>query len=294
MYNPRAGKLGRNGQRELERAARVLGAAVLIPTNGPGTAGPLAREAIHAGAELVLAAGGDGTINETAEALVGSPVPLGILPAGTANVLACELGMRGGIAAAASGLAAMEPCRIAVGRLSSSAGTRHFLLMAGAGLDARIVYRVNGPLKAHTGKLAYWLAGFESALRPLAEFQVETEQGARTCSYALVSRVRNYGGTFEIARATHLFEDRFEVVLFEGRNSLRYLVYLAGVALRRAAGLPGVTVLRARKVLFSCPGDRRVHVQVDGEYAGRLPASAEIVPDALTLLVPRAYRARFV
>jgi len=264
-----------------------------MPTTGPGTAGCLAREAVARGAGLVLAAGGDGTFNETAEGMIGSHVPLGVLPAGTANVLAHEMGLRGGIAGALEALPGMTACRVAAGRLESAAGVRHFLLMGGVGLDAHIVYHVSDSLKARSGKFAYWVAGFSLVGRWLPQFQAEVDGRDHTCSFALVSRVRNYGGTFEIARQTHLFDDAFEVVLFQGRSSARYLLYLAGVALKRAAGLPGVTVTRARRVSFSCPEDRRVHVQVDGEYAGRLPASMEIVPDALTLLVPPAYLERF-
>jgi diacylglycerol kinase family enzyme len=109
------------------------------------------------------------------------------------------------------------------------------------------------------------------------------------CSFALISKVRNYGGDFEIARDTSLLDDRFEVVLFEGRNSWRYLKYLTAVALKRLRGTNGVTVLRARKVCLSGSQDPRVHIQVDGEYAGLLPGSVEIVPDALTLLIPPGY-----
>jgi diacylglycerol kinase family enzyme len=267
--------------------------ATLVPTTGPGTAGGLARNAVEAGAGLVLAAGGDGTLNEAVQGMIGSQVPLGVLPAGTANVLANEMGMRGGISGALAALPGMEACRIAVGRLESAGSSRHFLLMGGVGLDAHVVYHVSEPLKARSGKFAYWMAGFSLVGRRLPEFRVDADGEVRTCSFALVSRVRNYGGTFEIARSTHLFDDSFEVVLFEGRSSARYLIYLAGVALKRAAGLPGVTVMHARRVCFSGPEDQRVHVQVDGEYAGPLPASIEIVPDALTLLVPPAYQARF-
>ena len=101
--------------------------------------------------------------------------------------------------------------------------------------------------------------------------------------------MRNYGGDFEIARDTSLLDDRFEVVLFAGRKSARYLKYFTAVALKRVQGMKGVTVLRARKVCLSAPADPRVHIQVDGEYAGRLPGSVEVVPDALTLLIPPGY-----
>ena len=241
----------------------------------------------------MVVAGGDGTINEALEGLAGTSMPLGILPAGTANVLASEMGLSGRMERAAAELVRSIPCRISLGRVRFPArgGARHFLLMAGSGLDARVVYRVSAPLKARVGKIAYWIAAFGLAGRALDEFEVAVEGRRYLCSFALVSKVRNYGGDLVIARDTSLLDDRFEVVLFSGRSSLRYVRYLAGVTLRRVSGMRGVTVLRAREVRLGGTADRRVYVQVDGEFAGGLPATVEIVPDALTLLIPAGYLA---
>ena len=185
--------------------------------------------------------------------------------------------------------------RISIGRLHFSngdSGLRHFLLMAGAGLDAHVVYHVSAPLKKKVGKLAYWVAGFSLVGRRLEEFDVRVEDRDYRCSFVLVSKVRNYGGDLTIARDTSLLDDRFEVVLFAGRNSVRYLKYLTGVMLNRLRGMAGVTVLRARNLCVSPVADRRVYIQIDGEYAGHLPGSVEIVPDALTLMLPEGYVAR--
>lgn len=295
IYNPRAGKLNRKPHllRRLELVLQNQGLnTIFAPTIGPGTAAGLARRGIAEGAELILAAGGDGTINEVAEGMVHSATPLGILPLGTANVLATEMGLGTGIEAAAARIAGCSPHRISVGRLEYAGGARHFLLMAGVGLDAHIVYNVSLPLKDRAGKLAYWVAGFSLLGRKLPEVAVNMDGRVSSCSFALVSKVRNYGGDLEIARDTSLFDDRFEVVLFEGRNPARYLKYLGGVVMNRLKGMKGVSVHRARKVCVSASGDRRVYVQVDGEYAGRLPATIEIVPDALTLLIPPGYARR--
>lgn len=110
------------------------------------------------------------------------------------------------------------------------------------------------------------------------------------CGFALASRVRNYAGYLQIARRASLLGDDFEVVLFEAPSVLRlYLRYLAPLVLRTASNTKGMSFLRGREVSFTAPDDSRVYAQVDGEYAGRLPASVEIVPDALTLLVPPDY-----
>jgi diacylglycerol kinase (ATP) len=264
----------------------------VAPTTGPATAGAIARDHIERGADLILAAGGDGTINEIAEGMVHSPVPLGILPGGTANVLAMEMKLGTKLERAAERLHECRPHRISVGHLTGDGGkvSRHFLLMAGVGLDAHVVYHVSGPLKARTGKFAYWVAGWSLLGRRLPEFDVEVDGTRHRCSFALLSKVRNYGGDFEIARAVSLFDDQFEVVLFEGASSLRYVPYFAGLAANRLHGMKGVTVLRARVVRLMKPEDSRVYVQVDGESAGHLPAEIKIVPEALTLLVPPEYR----
>jgi diacylglycerol kinase (ATP) len=240
----------------------------------------------------VLAAGGDGTINEVAEGLVHTQVPLAILPAGTANVLATEMKLTARLARAAERVRDSRPHRISVGHLTCENGavSRHFLLMAGIGLDAHIVYEVSAPLKAWAGKAAYWVAGWAFLGRKLAEFQVEVNDQQRKCSFALASKVRNYGGDFEIAREVSLFDDCFEVVLFEGRSSLKYVKYFTGLVLNRVEGMQGVTVLREKCLKLSSCGDQRVYVQIDGEFAGHLPALVRIVPDALTLLVPPEYQ----
>jgi diacylglycerol kinase (ATP) len=268
-----------------------MGPITRYQTDGPNTAGAIAKRCIEEGSDLVIAAGGDGTINEVVEGMSGSEVPLGILPGGTANVLANEIGLNGGLERAAQKMLNCKRRRVPVGRLAinGDGAGRLFLLMAGVGLDAHVVLNVDPVLKARFGKLAYWAAGMPEFLRRLEVFQVEIDGTKHLCSFALISKVRNYGGDFEIAQQVRVDQEEFEVVLFEGENPWRYIVYLTGVALGQASRLPGVRVLRARDVKM-CPvnGDN-VHLQVDGEYAGQIPARVSVVPDALTLLVPDGY-----
>ena len=254
----------------------------------------MAREAVERGADLILAAGGDGTINEVVNGMAGSKVPLGILPAGTANVLANELGIPTNMERAAKALLQCVPERVSLGLLSTALGDtpRYFLLMAGAGLDAEIVYHLNGRLKDAIGKVAYWIAGLSRFGRSLPEFTIETESGAYRASFALVSRVRNYGGDLEIAPSISMLEEEFEVVLFEGSSTLPYMKYILGVLARRADRMRGITIFRTRKALFTGAEQGRVYVQIDGESGGVIPASVELVPSALTLLMPPDFRVR--
>lgn len=241
---------------------------------------------------MVIVAGGDGTINEAAEGMIGSNVPLAILPAGTANVLAMETGVGSKLVRAAAGFDRLEPRRIAVGRIicEPERTPRHFLCMAGVGLDAQIVHNVDPGLKARAGKLAYWVAGWSLLGRKLAQFRASSGGEVRQCSFALLSRVRNYGGDFQIAPTVTLADSNFEAVLFEGVTSLPYVKYFAGMAMKRIAGMKGVGLFRTTEMEFKAL-DRRVWVQIDGELAGHLPAEIRIVPDALTLLVPPSYGA---
>jgi YegS/Rv2252/BmrU family lipid kinase len=295
IYNPFAGGLqGRSRSSRLldvEKALGKYGAQVeTMATDGPRSAGRIVAAAIASGADLVVVAGGDGTINEAAQSLAGTEIPLGILPAGTANVLACEMRTPGHLSEAADALLSYPAERISIGRIRSrDDAPRTFLLMAGAGLDAHIVYSLDYTLKRRMGKVAYWLAGFRQFGRTFPEFPVRVDGREYISSFALISKVRNYGGDLEIAQEVSLLDDEFEVVLFHGRESWRYVKYLAAVALRQLRNVKGVTVVRAREVEMSHTTDDRVFVQVDGEFAGHLPARVEIVPSALSLLMPPTY-----
>ncbi len=251
---------------------------------------------------MILVAGGDGTINEAVNGMAHSDVPLGILPAGTANVLANELGIGKTMERAAAVLADSVQERVALGLITSETNgggsgdqadtRRHFLLMAGAGLDADIVYHLDARMKEAVGKVAYWIGGFSKVGRRIPEFAVQADGREYHASFALLSRVRNYGGDLEIAPTISLLDDEFEMVLFEGESSLGFLKYMLAVVVHQQQTMRGITILRTRQAVFSPSGDSKIHLQVDGEYAGVAPARVEIVPNALTLLVPPGFRAR--
>lgn len=275
----------------------ALGAAGLSvhaqPTTGPGTAGEIARALVGRGADLILVAGGDGTVNEALDGMAGAAVPLGVLPAGTANVLGTEIGLGRDLERAAAYIGELEPVRVALGLLRRpEARPRHFLMMAGVGLDARVVTEVGPDLKRRWGKIAYWIAAFRLVGRRLAEFDVRAGALTRRCGFALAARVRNYGGDLEIARGASLLRRDFELVLLEGATASPYLKYFAGVATRTLGRMSGATILRAPALELSAAGGDPVPIQVDGEFAGHLPATIEIVEHALTLLVPPEYPVR--
>jgi diacylglycerol kinase (ATP) len=294
IYNPFAGGLKGPGRARLDKAVSILqddgGHVELFVTPGPQKAAELACRAIECGCELILAAGGDGTINEVVNGMAGTNVQFGILPAGTANVLANEIGFSNRPDHAARQLLHAVPVRIALGLLEQpDKAPRYFVLMAGVGLDARIVYELDVDLKSKLGKLAYWHGGLRQFGRPVPRFHLAVNGSDYCASFALITRVRNYGGDFEIARRVRLTDNDFEVVIFQNYEWQDYIRFFGAVITNRLYGTDGVTVTRTTRVDLKPTEDKRIYIQIDGESTGVLPASVAVVPDALTFLMPKRY-----
>jgi YegS/Rv2252/BmrU family lipid kinase len=251
-------------------------------TAGPGDATVLAREAIDSGADLIIAHGGDGTVHEVLQAMVGGSVPLGLWPVGTANVLARELGLPRTAAALADVLAVGRTRRISVGR----AGQRYFVLMAGIGADADVIRGVSPALKRLTGQGAYWLA---ACLRlrhwPPPRFVVEVDGREYPATFAVAANASTYAGGLMFAPHARMDDEVLDLCLFDVTSRLRFARYLA--AARRGAhlGRPGVTCVTTSRA--RARGEPGRWVQVDGELLGPLPVDIECVPAALSLVVPR-------
>lgn len=295
IYNPLSGRLRWKRERDLDRAVHLLEAygihSTRLPTAGPGSATELARAHLAAGRDLIIVCGGDGTVNEVVNGMVGSRVPLALLPAGTGNVLAKELGLPWSIWRAAEYIPRGVVRRIALGlarraRPEGRAGARHFICLAGVGADANIVYHLRPHEKLQLGILSYVLESFRQLWRydfPL--FTLRSANQALPAALAIISRTKNYGGPIEITRRADLFGDDFEVCTFPRRFPLSYLLYFLAMEFRVLERFRSVHFLRAREVRAQ-PHHARILVQVDGELAGELPMEFVIVPDALSLLVP--------
>lgn len=300
IYNPLAGGDRERRASQLERARDVLAQsgirAELVPTTEPHEAGRIAVQAAHDGAQLIVACGGDGTLNETVNGMardaLASQIPLAVLPAGTANVLAKELRIPRDIPRAAAMIPHGTVMRIAIGRVSQPdvpRSDRYFVCVAGAGADAALVHSLDITVKHRVGILAYWLEGFKQLWRyKFPHFRVTTD-GGRESSAALlvVGRTKHYGGPFQITRGANLFDDEFEIALFESRWAPSYLGYMPAAWLGMLPNLSKVKFLKTRTLVCE-PLDAAAEVfaQVDGEPTHRLPVKFEIVPDALALVVP--------
>ncbi len=251
--------------------------------------------AVGSGCDLVIACGGDGTINEVINGMTPSPIPLAILPGGTANIIAKELGLPGNITRAAKQLPAWMPCRVALGRAnwndSGSPRQQYFLAVAGIGFDAHIISQLDVPLKLRVGVAAYVWEALRQAFRyGFPRFQC-TVNGARVSgTFAVIQRSSRYAGWLHLAPSRSIRDLEFSCCHFQSSSAARYFLYAAAVLTRTHHWLHDVTFLRGSHVCCTGSDPKEViHFEVDGEITGRLPVSLEVVPDALTLMAPRSF-----
>jgi diacylglycerol kinase (ATP) len=299
IHNPNAGNGGHARRRLLDEARRVLAAAGihadLVETKGPGDATEIANRASLEGRQLFIACGGDGTLNEVVNGLAGQQnghrVPLALLPGGTANILAKELGIPWNIASATRKLLQGEVKEIALGLatpLLQPERKKYFLSVAGAGPDGMIVYSVDLELKARVGILAYWYQGMRELLRyEYPHFRVVADGRAIDATLVVVGRTKNYGGPFMITTEADLYEDRFEVMTLTTQSGLKYLSYLPSLWMKRLRGTEGVHFYKSDSIVCEPLNGKPVYAQIDGEPLARLPIEFTIVPRALRLLVPQ-------
>jgi diacylglycerol kinase (ATP) len=292
IVNPTAG--GGRRVRQLDEARRIFRNAgietELQNTAAPGEATALAQRAVQQDRQLVIVCGGDGTVNEVVNGLACSQVPLAVLPAGTANVLAKELSLPWHLPRAAERIARAQYRRIALGLAipeKSSGEPRYFLSVAGAGADGALVTAVHPEFKRQAGIFAYWQEGFRQLTRydfPL--FRTKMNGNSIDATLVIVGRTKHYGGPFKITTEADLLQPEFELMFVTTRSAWRYLAYMPLIWAGKLRGARYVRFFKARTLHCSSCGSSPVHIQVDGEPAGRLPVEFRIVPDALTLAIP--------
>jgi diacylglycerol kinase (ATP) len=303
IHNPNAGYGGTGRRRKLDEARRILALsgieADLRETRAPGEATSMAHRASVEGRHLVIACGGDGTLNEIVNGLAtqenGHRVPLALLPGGTANVLAKEMGLPWDIPAAAEKLVHGEIKEIALGLatpVKEPSKARYFLSVAGAGPDGMIVYSIDLDLKARLGILAYWWQGAREVFRyKFPHFRIVTGEKKLDVSLAVVGRTKHYGGPFRITDEADLFAEQFEIMGLTTRSGFRYLSYLPTLWAGKLRGTDGVHHWKAKSIVCEPLDANPVYAQIDGEPLARLPVEFKIVPRALRLLVPRDFAA---
>jgi YegS/Rv2252/BmrU family lipid kinase len=294
IVNPVAG--GGRRVRQLDKARRVFHKAgietELHSTSAAGEATAMARRAVQDARQLVIVCGGDGTVNEVVNGLACSQVPLAVLPAGTANVLAKELGLPWNLSRAAERIVHAPYRRIALGLAipeKSSGEPRYFLSVAGAGADGALVSAVHPDFKHQAGIFAYWQEGLRQLTRydfPMFRTSMAGNAMNIDASLVIVGRTKHYGGPFKITTEADLLQPEFELAFVTTRSAWRYLAYMPLIWLGKLRGARHVRFFKTNSLQCASNSASHVKIQVDGEPAGRLPVEFKIVPDALTLAIP--------
>jgi diacylglycerol kinase (ATP) len=284
VYNPTAGaRRRRRVEAMLDGLAKLGCRTKLLRTGGRGDAENAARQAGANGFDLIIAAGGDGTVNEIANGLAASEaaVPLAVLPLGTANVLAAEIGLD---ASPEAVLAMIAKGRRRTIRLGVADG-RHFVLMASAGLDSAVVQGVNLELKRHTGQFAYGFEAIRRALSyPFPELTATIDGTEYKARMVVVCKARCYGGPFQAAPRADLSDGLLQVVLLERPGLGALLRYGLALATGRLPFLPDVRIVAAERLKLS--GPLSAPLQADGDLFGTLPAEIAVSDRTLELVVP--------
>ena len=272
VLNPAAGQRHRQRLGGLLAALAARGVTAEVrATRHPGEAVAIARDAVRAGTSLVVAAGGDGTVAEVVNGLLAGPAAaprpaLGILPLGTANVLAHELAIPASPAALADLLVRRSTRPIWPGVLEQAGQRRYFVQMVGAGFDADVVRRVSRPLKRRIGGLAYAWQGLVEALHyPFPQIEVSLDGVATTTHGVIVSKGQLYAGRYRLAPDASPLHSGFSAVLFDRPGALSVLASGLALPLGQVLRLPGVRALPARRAIVSVGA---APVQADGDPAG--------------------------
>lgn len=257
----------------------------LLYTERKGHAEELAREAAGKKPRLIIAAGGDGTINEVINGMVMSDIPLAILPLGTTNVLARELSIPDSVEGAMERAITGQVRTACLGRIEASSDhapvVRHFCLMAGVGFDAKAVYDVNSTLKKVSGEGAYILSGIGNLIHYYPSELIFSVDGKQHNGYAaIIGKASRYGGNFKITPDADISDPYFYLCIFKGRNRADLLRYAAGVI--RGTHLKQKDVLYLKASQISITGN--AHIQIDGDYLGTTPATITLVKNALRIV----------
>jgi YegS/Rv2252/BmrU family lipid kinase len=284
IYNPTAGR------RRAHRLWRVLDVMVangvrveLAETRHAGHALELAREAAGRGARLVVAAGGDGTIAEVANGLNGSGCRLGIVPLGTANVLAHELELPFDPRGVAAALAFGRTRTVWPGVATGAAGSRVFVQMLGAGFDAQVVQRLPLPLKKALGRSAYVVQSMRELVRyRFRQIHVTLDGHETEAGTVIVSKGHFYGGCYLLAPGASPVDRGFTVALFDRAGPFSAMAFGMALPLNLIPRMPGLRLLRAHEIGITTAA---VPAQTDGDPAGVGPLSIRDAARSIEVVV---------
>lgn len=288
IFNPSA--RGEKAEVLRARAQSLFPNCLWRRTSEAGHARELAAQAVRNGFQTIIAAGGDGTANEVVNGIGDVPggfdsTHFGVLPLGTINVFARELGVPRHLAGAVKVLKEGKTMTIDLGRVEyTAAGSprqRFFIQLAGAGLDSRAIELVNWELKKKLGPIAYIVAGCQAMCETQPVIVAHTQTPV-SGEMVLIGNGRFYGGSFAVFPAASLQDGLLDVCVLPKVTWLRLMAAAPALLTGRELGsalhfsLPSVTLTSTSRVIL----------QLDGENACELPATLSIRPKALRVIVP--------
>jgi YegS/Rv2252/BmrU family lipid kinase len=265
-----------------ERAESIAGGCPIRVTSHPGEAETLARRAVDEGFARVVAAGGDGTVNQVANGLAGSNAALGLLPLGTVNVFAMELGLPSHNLQLCWDI--IEGANTRLVDLPSANGKR-FVQLAGVGLDAQVVKETSLASKRSLGPLSYLISAAQIAARQPPKLYIESEsESVGEGSFVLIGNGRLYGGPFPFFKRAIIDDGLFDVVVFKRLRYLEIIKYLQDVIFSSDIRVPEIEYFQTRRLRITSEQD--VPLELDGELAGKCPVEFQIRQKALRVLAP--------
>jgi diacylglycerol kinase (ATP) len=266
-----------------ERMESIVGGSQIWVTSRSGEAAALARRAVKEGFTRIVAGGGDGTVNQVANGLADGNAALGVLPMGTVNVFAMELGLP---------LHNLELCWdiITAGNTRlvdlPSANGKYFVQLAGVGLDAQVVKETSLAFKRSFGPLSYLISAAQIAARQPPRLFIESKDASTAGgSFVLIGNGRLYGGPFPFFKHASIDDGLFDVVVFKRLGYLEIIKYLQDVVFSSDIAVPEIEYFQTRRLRLTSEQD--VPLELDGELAGSCPVEFEIQERALRVLVPR-------
>ena len=264
------------------RVATLAQDSILCTTSAPHEAEKLARHAVAEGFTKIVAAGGDGTINEVVNGIAGSDVSLGLLPIGTVNVFAAELGLPLNDLSLCWDIIQNDHTRVVD---LPRANDKYFVQLAGVGLDAQAVQETSATLKRNFGPLSYLISAAQIAARKPPKLFIESEDSSvHEGSFVLVGNGRRYGGPFPFFKQAILNDGLLDVVVFKQLGYLELIKYLNEVFFSSAIRLPEVEYFQTRRLKVT--SEEKVPVELDGELTGQCPVEFRIHESTLRVLVP--------
>jgi len=283
ILNPAA--KGERARNLSEKLRRHLPGCRLVLTRRPGHAQELARGLALEGVDTVVAAGGDGTVNEVVNGIVDFGVQLGILPVGTVNVFAMEMGIPADLRQASEIVLEGHVRELDV----ACANQRHFIQLAGVGFDAETVQATDLNFKKMVGPLSYVLAAMHVAAQKPPQLHVvcDNRREIEGC-FVLVGNGRFYGGPFEFFPEADMQDGKMDVCVFKKRTHFDLLRYFQGIMSGSHTRFDDVEYLKARRIVVTA--DRKVPFEVDGELQGGTPVIFTVKKKLLPVLVPGLHR----